>query len=222
MPDQIELFVISGSPFAWRVMLALEIKQLPYQLHVLQASKGEQKKPEYLAVNPRGKVPTLRIGAFILWETNAILAYLDQKYPNPRLFGDMPEQTGFIWRAVLSIDNQIEPLISDEINRPLFRGRAGEMADQIKQAAGVLHEELTSLETELASHDYLIGDQISAADIALLPSIEGLLRACDKEGAAELELGFAPITDAYPAIAAWRERLHGLERFEETVPLHWR
>ena len=77
----IELYWGSGSPFAWRVMLTLEIKGLPYQSKLLEFSKQQHKAPEYLALNPRGKVPALKDGDFAVYESLAIMAYLDRKYP---------------------------------------------------------------------------------------------------------------------------------------------
>ena len=58
----IELYWGSGSPFAWRVMLALEVKGLAYQSKLLEFSKGEHKTPAYLKLNRRGKFPTLKDG----------------------------------------------------------------------------------------------------------------------------------------------------------------
>jgi glutathione S-transferase len=70
----IEIFAISGSPFAWRVQLALEVKGVPYVTRILERSKGEHRAPEYLAINPRGRVPTLRDGDTVVCESIAILA----------------------------------------------------------------------------------------------------------------------------------------------------
>ena len=55
----ITFYAGSGSPYAWRVWLALEHKQLPYDLKMLSFSNREHRAPEYLAINPRGKVPAL-------------------------------------------------------------------------------------------------------------------------------------------------------------------
>ena len=83
----LEVHWASGSPFSWRVLLTLEVKQLPYQSRLLTFSKREHKSPEYLALNPRGKVPTLKDGDFILHESLAIMAYLDSAYPARPIFG---------------------------------------------------------------------------------------------------------------------------------------
>ncbi len=78
----IEVFWGSGSPFAWRVLLALEFKKLPYVSHLLQFSKQEHKSPQMLALNPRGRVPVLKDGDYVCFESLAILYYLDLKYPD--------------------------------------------------------------------------------------------------------------------------------------------
>jgi glutathione S-transferase len=56
----VDVYWGSGSPFAWRVLLTLELKQVPYESHLLECSKREHKSPEMLAMNPRGKVPVLQ------------------------------------------------------------------------------------------------------------------------------------------------------------------
>src|SRR5689334_16920917 len=76
----------SGSPYAWRVWLALEHKQLAYELKTMSFTAGDLRTPEYLAVNPRHRVPAIVDDGFSLYESSAILEYLDEKYPGPRLF----------------------------------------------------------------------------------------------------------------------------------------
>ena len=220
--EEIEIYWISGSPYAWRAMLALEVKKLPYKTHLLVASEQEHKKPEYLAVNPRGKVPTLKVGDFIVRESLAIIAYLDQICPEPSLLGGNHEQTGAKWQAALEVDLFFAPLIIDGINRPIFFGQIDEKTEIIKNAAKELHDEFNNLESGLEKHDWMAGNEISAADLGLLPFVEGLLRATAKPEAEQLELGFVPFEEKYPAINAWRERIHKIERYGETVPLHWR
>jgi glutathione S-transferase len=75
-----ELYIISGSPPCWTVMLALEIKGLSYEQRRLDNAKREQKSAAYLAINPRGQVPTLIDGDVNVSETLAVLAYLERSH----------------------------------------------------------------------------------------------------------------------------------------------
>ena len=75
------LYYGSGSPFAWRAQLALEHKALEYELKILSFSAGDTRKPEFVALNPRHQVPVLVDGDFILYESNAIVEYIDEAYP---------------------------------------------------------------------------------------------------------------------------------------------
>src|SRR5919107_1447917 len=112
----------SGSPFAWRVLLTLEVKRLTYQSTLLEFSKGEHKAPEFLKLNPRGKVPVLKDDGFVLSESLAIMASLDKKYPEPPLFGTSPQETGLIWRAIMETEGYVLSA-GDKLVRPIFFGK---------------------------------------------------------------------------------------------------
>src|SRR6187455_1025765 len=69
-----------GSPYSWRVWLALEHLKVPYELKVLSFQAKDQLKPEFVALNPRHQVPTISDDGFNLWESIPILEYLDERY----------------------------------------------------------------------------------------------------------------------------------------------
>ena len=101
------LYYGSGSPYAWRVQLALEHKALPYELKLLSFSAGDTLKPEFLALNPRHQVPVLVDGAFSLYESNAIVEYIDEAYPGrgaPLLPGD-GKTRALVRRLILEVDH---------------------------------------------------------------------------------------------------------------------
>ena len=100
LTSPVEIYWISGSPFAWRVLLTAEVKGIPYEGKLLEASKGELKTPEFLAINPLGRVPTICDGNFTLHESLAIMVYLDRKHPNPPLFGRTAEEAGRIFERI--------------------------------------------------------------------------------------------------------------------------
>src|SRR5258708_1420392 len=91
----------SGSPYAWRVWLALEHKAIAYELRAVSFSAGDLTKPEYLAINPRHKVPAIADGDFSLYESAAILEYLEEQYPAGKmLFPGGVRQRAVIRRLV--------------------------------------------------------------------------------------------------------------------------
>ena len=217
----IELYWGSGSPFAWRVMLTLEVKGLDYESKLLEFSKGENKSPEYLKLNPRGKVPTLKDGAFVVYESLAIMTYLDRKYPTPPLFGNSPEETGQIWRLISECESYLVSA-GDKVVRPIFFGKGLDKVDEIHQAAQTIRQELTTVDEQLAHSNWLVGKQISAADISVFPLVQLLLRAASKEAAQPLNLGLLPLGQTFPNIARWVERIEALPNYQRTYPPHWR
>jgi glutathione S-transferase len=216
-----ELYWGSGSPFAWRVMLTLELKRSPYESKLLEFSKDDHKSPGYLKLNPRGKVPTLKDEDFVLYESVAIMAYLDRKYPNPPIFGKTPHETGQIWRSISETDSYlIEPAFKVVV--PLYFGRGLEKTDEIQSAAATIRQELGRINASLSHSVWVAGAQISAADIALFPFVQTLLRAASKDAAKPLNLGFSPLDQTYPNIAAWVKRVEAIPGYEKTYPPHWK
>jgi glutathione S-transferase len=217
----LEVYWGSGSPFAWRVMLTLEVKRLQYESRLLEFSKEEHKSPGYLKLNPRGKVPTLKDGDFVLYESLAIMAYLDRKYPDPPIFGRTPQETGLIWRAISETESYMVPA-GNKLILPIFFGKGLEKTDEIQTAAAAVRDELKRTDTVLAGSVWLIGPSISAADIALFPLVQILLRAASKDTAKPLNLGFSPLGQNYPNIAAWVTRVEAIPGYERTYPPHWK
>lgn len=82
---ELEVFWASGSPMAWPVQIALFEKGLPHQSTCVELGRGDTRTPRYLAMNPRGKVPVLRDGSDAVYESRAILEYLDDNYPQRSL-----------------------------------------------------------------------------------------------------------------------------------------
>lgn len=217
----IELYWGSGSPFAWRVMLALEIKNLPYESKLLEFSKGEHKTPAYLKLNPRGKVPTVKDGDYVIYESIAIMAYLDRKYPEPPIFGRTPEEAGSIWRTISECESYLVGE-TNKIVRPIFFGKGLDRVEEIEQAAQSMRQELQAIDGRLGPSNWLVGNEISAADITVFPLVQLLLRAAAKEAAKPLKLGLTPLSQTFPNIARWVGRIEALPNYQRTYPPHWR
>ncbi len=217
-----ELYWISGSPNSWRVMLTLEIKGIPYGSHRIDPAKRGHKTPEFLAMNPRGKVPVLKDGDLILYESIAIMAYLEREHSNPPLFGATAAETGHIWQRIFEVMNYAREAINNGVVRPLIRGQAADSAEAIKAAASQAHKDLAWVEQVLSRTPYLAGDSLSAADVAYIPIVQNLVRAAGRPDAALLDLGFLPFDRRYPGIATWLQRLEAHPVYDKAAPPHWR
>ena len=217
----LELYWGSGSPFAWRVMLTLEVKRLTYQSTLLEFSRGDHKAADFLKLNPRGKVPVLKDDDFVLNESLAIMAYLDKKYPEPQLFGTSPQETGLIWRAVMETEAYLLSA-GDKLVRPLFFGQGLNETDKIQEAAATIRRELKRLEADLEGETWLIGRRLSAADISVFPLVQMIVRAAGKDAAKPFNFELLPLDKSFPNIAAWVKRIEALPGYERTYPPHWR
>jgi glutathione S-transferase len=186
-------------------------------------SKKEHKAADYLAINPRGKVPAFRDGGFSLRESVAILLYLDRRFPEPPLFGRTPEESGRVLRHVLELINYFEPAL-DRMIIPIAKGQVGTPSEReaIKAAAQDVHREVARLESALQDAPFVAGASVSAADCTAFPFVQQLLRASYRDAARPLELGFLPLESKYPALAAWCKRVEALPGYERTYPPHWR
>ena len=218
---QIEVFWFAGSTHCWRVLLALELKRVEYKSHRSFDPAVYLKSKELLAVNRRRKVPVLRAGKCVLTESLAILRYVDQMFPDPPIFGATPEETALIWTTAIDFDHHVDQSMTAVI-LPLFVGQVDEKADEIKSAAAKLRNELAVLETSVQKRDWLIGAQLSAADIAIFPMIEALLRAAGKDAAAPLDLGILPFQERYPSLANWRRNVTKIPGYDRAYPPNWR
>ena len=77
-----KLYGFPPSPNTWKVRAVAHHLGIPLEFSFVDLSKGEQRKPDYLAINPSGRTPTLVDGDFILPESNAIMQYLAGEKPN--------------------------------------------------------------------------------------------------------------------------------------------
>ncbi len=217
----IDVYWGSGSPYAWRVLLALEHKRLAYTSHLLQFSKQEHKSPQMLAMNFRGRVPVLKDDDYVVFESLAVLYYLDRKYPDPPLFGRTPEEGGVIMRVICEYQAYTEEHLMKIASACFFRPQPVKH-DELADSMHVVASEARSIEARLSKSDWVVGETLTAADIVIFPGLQVLLRALDKPEARELSSRFLPLHVNYPALARWVARVEALPGYERTYPPHWR
>lgn len=149
----------SGSGPSWRVLLAFTAKRVPYDAHLVSFAAKTHKTPELLAMNPRGRVPTVRDGALSLWESLAIVAWLDRKHPEPPLFGRTAEACGLVRRWCLEHDNEARVAI-DAVVRPIVFDPWQGKEDAIRDALPAAHGWPRELD-QAVSGGFVVGDTLS-------------------------------------------------------------
>ncbi len=209
----------AGSPYAWRVWLALEHKALAYDFRPLSFSAGDLKTPEFAALNPRRKVPVLvdedAGERFVLYESAAILEYLDDAYPRSgaRLFPGGPRERALARRMVCEADNYVAPAINRLAARVLFTPEPEWNPAKIGAARAECLEELDIWSRRLGGE--FLGGGLSAADFTLYPIVAFGLR-CDKK---KPDLGLAASVPG--PVRDWMQRVERLPYFAKTWPAHW-
>ncbi len=211
----------SGSPFSWRVLLALQHKGIEYQSQLLHFDKQEHQSPQMLKMNPRGRLPVLKDGDYVIFESVAMLYYLDLKYPEPAIFGFGPEEAGVIMRVICEFQAYAEPAVQ-KIIAAIFADEVTGDIDALTDAMHVVAREARTIEGRLSKEEWIVGAHYSALDMVIFPWIQLLRRALDKSAAAELGARFLPMERNYPALARWIHRIEALPGYELTYPPHWR
>jgi glutathione S-transferase len=211
----ITLYAMSGSPFTWKVHLALEHKQLPHEVRWLSVDRGDFGTPEFAALNPRKRAPILTDGSVSVYESEAIMRYLEAAHPVPTLFpGDLAARA-LAFRLVAEFDHYFAVSMEDLVFEILFKpDLAQRNQDKIASATLKLRAELEHFERELR-RDFLAG-ALSAADFSLYPGIMLALRIEKRLPS----LGISSMLG--PRLSAWMKRIEALPYYDRTYPPHWR
>jgi glutathione S-transferase len=166
----------------------------------------------------------LKDGGYVVFESLAVLFYLDRKYPTPApLLGATPEEAGVIMRVICEYQAYAEEHVMKIVNAFFLRAPGRTVKpDELAESMHVVASEARSIEARLATADWVVGESISAADIVIFPSLQILLRALGKPEARELSSRFLPLEVNYPALSRWIARVEALPGYEKTYPPHWR
>ena len=163
----IKLYDFKSSPNCQRVKVVLEEKKLPYETVNVDLRAGAQKTPDYLKINPYGKVPAIIDGNAVLYESCIINEFLDEKYPSPRL---MPAEPGPRAKARILIDFGLTQMDSvyTKLRMEMMKEEKERNQETVKTAKDDIKKRLQRLEQELGDKDYLMGE-FSLVDADLLP-----------------------------------------------------
>lgn len=178
---------------AGRCLWALEEIGVPYRHVPIHFNDGSTKTPEYRALNPNERIPTLVDGDLVLFESLAINHYLAERYDGGlRPVGQEAAARALMWS--FWGNNEIENLLRPLLRNRLFVPEVDRDVALGDLAASQLEKPLRILDGALAGRAYLLGDAISVADLNVSHGMFWL-------GLAGVALG------EYPRLAAWLERL---------------
>ncbi len=165
--NPIKLYDFPSSPNCQRVKVVLEEKKLAYETIRVDLRKNEQKEPEFLKLNPRGKVPVLVDGETVLYESRIINEYLEEEYPEPTL---MPKEPARRAKIRLLMDYALTELIPphQRIREQMVKDEKERNPAVIESAKRELIDMLQRFEHELGDQPYLAGD-FSLLDAAVIP-----------------------------------------------------
>ena len=159
----IDLYTDS-SPNGFKATIALEELALPYRLHHVRIDQGDHRQPDFLALNPHGRIPAMTDDdtGVALFESAAILLYLAEK--TGRL---LPRDPPGRWEAIKWLQfhaSSMGPIIGQRVHFELFAQER--LPTAIARYQGLTEDVFAVLDARLAGHPYLAGDAYSIADIA--------------------------------------------------------
>jgi GSH-dependent disulfide-bond oxidoreductase len=204
-PDRLQLYSLN-TPNGVKVSIMLEETGLPYEAHLVDFAADEQKSPEFLSLNPNGKIPAILDPdgpggrPLALFESGAILLYLADRTGQL-----IPEDPAGRWEAIQWVMFQmggVGPMFGQLGFFHKFAGRDWEDKRPRDRYAAEVERLLGVMDRALDGREWFLGDRYTIADVSMLGWVRNLIGFY---GAREIS-GF----DAFAKVAAWLER--GLAR----------
>jgi len=196
--------VVYGFPrstFVNIARLVLMHKNIPYVFHDLESAMG---KGEHLALHPFNRVPILKHGDFTVYETSAIVSYIDEAFEGPRLTPPEARARARMNQWISAVNSYYYPyMIYHVTHERLVYPELGIASDEkvVAHALPKVELALGVMERELAhGESYLLGPELTLADFYLLPSTFAF--SLTNEGKA--------LYPKFPAFCRWRERMESL------------
>jgi glutathione S-transferase len=207
--SEIVVHSIPGSPFGRAVLIALEEKGARYRL--VPVAPGTLQTPQHLARHPFGRVPILEHADFRLFETQAILRYVDRVLPGIALTPQHPRSVARMdqlmnindWYLFQGVGNIIG---FQRIVRPRLMGVAADEA-AIAAAMPRAHAVFDALANELAGQEYFVGDVVSLADILLAPQLDFFAATPE----------WAMLTAKHANLSGWLRRMNARASMQATT-----
>jgi glutathione S-transferase len=169
---RLKLYQFAASGNSRIVRIVLEEKGLLFERVNIDVTKGENRTPEFLKLNPRGKVPVLvhstSEGDVVLSESSVINEYLEEVFPNPPLMPAAPAKRALMRSLVYLFDTELSPTTGLLIIEKLLKKPEEQRADFVAERQKATREILARLSEMVGDGPYLAGD-FSLADASFIP-----------------------------------------------------
>jgi glutathione S-transferase len=191
------------STFSRRVRIALLEKNIPCELIEVDMMARAHRGPAYLALNPYGRVPTLEEDGFILYESTAILEYLEATHPTPSLVPADARGRAHVAMHMKLCDIQMARQTGTIIFPKRFLPKERWDDAAMAQAKKEIEKHLEIVDAQLKGKDYLVGNHYSLVEVCYTPFVE-----------------FLPLMDITPPanVAAWVRRMLERPSAQQTKP----
>lgn len=213
----LKLHTLSGSPFGWKVQLALAHKHLAYDLAILSNDKGELQSEQFRALNPHTKAPVLDDSGFVLYESEPIVEYLEDAFPNSgdRLWPADPKRRALARRITAEAGSYVYPPVRTLVTGWLAKPAKPPGREVIAATMTTLADQLAVLAPQF-SGGFFDGARPGAADYALYPLLALIARIDLKRPGLDLQ---STIPTDMKCLSSLVE---ALPFFAETTPPHWK
>jgi maleylacetoacetate isomerase len=170
----VKLYTYFRSSAAYRVRIALNLKGLPYEMAPIHLTKdgGQQRRPDFVAVNPQMRVPALVLdGGDVLTQSLAIIEYLDETHPKPPLLPSDALARAKVRAIAQMVACDIHPLNNLVALQYLKRSLKHEQPEIDAWYHHWVIEGFKAIEAMIAPAPYACGSQVTVADICLVPQV---------------------------------------------------
>ncbi len=185
---------------------------LDAEIHDVNVYAGEGRTPQYLAINPAGKIPALVDGGFVLYESNAILVYLAEAHGACRLWSGAAQGRGRIAQWLFWESAHWQPamvaFLAPSVGHRLFPDRVEKPRPAPDWSSAMIRPAMQTLEQALLANAFLAGAEPTLADF----SVAGMMTYFSAANFPE---------QAFPEIAAWYARMQALEGWRYTESPTW-